>query len=176
MTPKRRKTLGFFWRKRSIVAIIHQKDKRSGITYAYESISYWDREKQRSRSKRRLIGRIDEQTGNIVPTRGTNRRGPQETVSAPRPGPVPHVDVAQERLSARRLLVSSEQALDGKLFVQLLALIYLSYMKKLMKEQQLFGTYTIQGVLDQLDALNASSVQVAIFESVKLLKNNANYF
>jgi len=41
------------------LAIIHQKDKRSGITYAYESTSHWDKEKKQSRSTRRLIGRVD---------------------------------------------------------------------------------------------------------------------
>jgi len=25
-----------------MTAIIHQRDKRSGITYAYESVSHWD--------------------------------------------------------------------------------------------------------------------------------------
>ena len=30
------------------MGIIHQKDKRSGITYAYESVSYWDKEKHQS--------------------------------------------------------------------------------------------------------------------------------
>jgi transposase len=33
----------------------------------------------------------------------------------------------KERLNLRRALVSSEQSLDGKLFVQFVALIYLSY-------------------------------------------------
>jgi hypothetical protein len=28
-----------------MATIIHQTDKRSGITYAYESVSYWDKEK-----------------------------------------------------------------------------------------------------------------------------------
>ena len=42
-----------------MTAIIHQRDKRSGITYAYESVSYWDREKKQSRAKRTLIGRVD---------------------------------------------------------------------------------------------------------------------
>lgn len=54
-------------------AIIHQKDKRSGITYAYESISYWDREKKQSRSRRKLIGRVDID-GNIIPTDGRGHR------------------------------------------------------------------------------------------------------
>ena len=51
-------------------AIVHQKDKRTGITYAYESVSYWDKDKQQSRAKRHLIGRVDLETGQIVPTRG----------------------------------------------------------------------------------------------------------
>jgi len=50
-----------------MVAVIHQKDKRSGLTYAYESISLWDKEKKQSRSKRKLIGRVNDK-GEIVPT------------------------------------------------------------------------------------------------------------
>lgn len=57
-----------------MAAIIHQKDKRSGITYAYESVSYWDKEKKQSRAKRRLIGRVDDATGKIVPTDGRGHR------------------------------------------------------------------------------------------------------
>ncbi len=58
-----------------MAAIIYQKDKRSGITYVYESISRWDKEKKQSRAKRTLIGRLDEEKGEIVPTdgRGKNR-------------------------------------------------------------------------------------------------------
>lgn len=56
------------------MAIIRQFDKRSGITYAYESHSYWDPEKKMTRAKRKLIGRIDPETGEIVPTDGRNRR------------------------------------------------------------------------------------------------------
>lgn len=50
------------------MAIIKQRDKRSGITYVYESVSYWDKEKKQPRSKRSLIGKIDEATGEIIPT------------------------------------------------------------------------------------------------------------
>lgn len=52
------------------MAIIYQHDKRSGITYAYESISYWDKEKKMSRAKRTLIGRVDPVTGEINATDG----------------------------------------------------------------------------------------------------------
>jgi len=49
---------------------VYQTDKRSGITYAYENQSFWDPELKRSRSKRKLIGRVDKETGVIVPTDG----------------------------------------------------------------------------------------------------------
>ena len=52
------------------MGIIKNKDKRSGITYVYESKSYWDKDKNQSRSKRTLIGRLDEVTGEIIPTDG----------------------------------------------------------------------------------------------------------
>jgi len=57
------------------MGIIFQKDKRVGITYAYESESYWDKDKQQPRSRRKLIGRLDEETGDIIPTRGYKRKG-----------------------------------------------------------------------------------------------------
>lgn len=56
------------------MAIIRQHDKRSGITYAYESHSYWDPEKKMTRAKRKLIGRVDPETGEIVPTDGRNKK------------------------------------------------------------------------------------------------------
>ncbi|MCL2495946.1 MAG: IS1634 family transposase [Clostridiales bacterium] len=52
------------------MATVFQTDNRSGITYAYESVSRWDKEKKQSRSSRTLIGRLDTETGSIVPTDG----------------------------------------------------------------------------------------------------------
>lgn len=59
----------------------------------------------------------------------------------------------KERLNLRRTLVSSEQSLDGKLFVEFVALIYLSYIKKKMTENDLFSKYTLQGLLDEFDVI-----------------------
>ncbi len=52
------------------MGIVYQKDKRSGITYVYENHSYWDKEKKVPRSKRTLIGRLNEETGEVMPTDG----------------------------------------------------------------------------------------------------------
>lgn len=55
------------------MAIIKQFDKRSGITYVYDSRSYYDKEKKCSRAKRTLIGKLDSETGEIIPTDGRNK-------------------------------------------------------------------------------------------------------
>lgn len=59
----------------------------------------------------------------------------------------------KERLNMRRTSVSSSENLDGKLFVQFLALIYLSYIKKAMSDHSLFSKYTMQELLDELDVI-----------------------
>jgi len=56
-------------------------------------------------------------------------------------------------LQSELLLASSEQSLDGKLFVEFVALIYLHYIKKQMQMSDLFKKYTIQGALDKLDVI-----------------------
>ena len=69
-------------------AIVYQTNRKTGITYAYESHSYWDREKQQSRAKRKCIGKVDPASGQIVPTR--KRKPPsQEEIPPAKPGPVP---------------------------------------------------------------------------------------
>jgi transposase len=59
----------------------------------------------------------------------------------------------KERLNLRRTLVSSEQTLDGKLFVEFVALIYLSYIHKRMREQSLYSNFTLHEALDKLDVI-----------------------
>lgn len=65
------------------MAIIKQHDKRSGITYIYESHSYWDPEKKMTRAKRKLIGRLDPETGATIPTDGRNRRKKETDAEQP---------------------------------------------------------------------------------------------
>lgn len=57
-----------------MASIIKTLNKKTGVTYVYESESYWDKEKKQPRSTRKLIGRIDEETGEIVPTSGRKGR------------------------------------------------------------------------------------------------------
>lgn len=72
------------------MAIVKQLDKRSGITYVYESTSYWDKEKQQPRSKRKLIGKLDPVSGQVIPTDGRGKCRSQVNLDNPaRRGPVP---------------------------------------------------------------------------------------
>ena len=56
------------------MSIVKHTDKRTGVTYIYESESYWDKEKKQPRSKRTLIGKLDEVTGEIIPTGKSGRK------------------------------------------------------------------------------------------------------
>lgn len=62
------------------MSIIKQYHKDTDTTYVYESESYWDPEKGQARSNRRLIGKLDPETGEIVPT-GKRGRKPKNPVS-----------------------------------------------------------------------------------------------
>lgn len=77
-----------------MAATVYQTDKRSGITYAYQSVSYWDKEKQQSRSKRYLIGRVDKETGEIVPTDGRGRKKEAQAMAV-KTGPVPALETTR---------------------------------------------------------------------------------
>ena len=55
------------------MAIVKYKNQ-SGVTYAYESISEWDPVKKQSRPKRKYLGRVDPETGEIISTAGKRGR------------------------------------------------------------------------------------------------------
>ncbi|CQR73864.1 Transposase [Sporomusa ovata] len=85
----------------------------------------------------------------------------------------------KERLNCDRLAVSSELSLDRKLFVEFIALIFLSYVKKQMHDINLFKTYTLQELFDELDVIECfeqpgydlrvselTSQQIAVYEAM----------
>lgn len=64
------------------MSIVKQYHKDTDTTYVYESTSYWDAEKGQSRSKRKVIGKVDPVTGEIVPTGGKGRKKKNPDVQA----------------------------------------------------------------------------------------------
>ena len=65
------------------MAQVRQYHKDTDTTYVYESESYWVPEKKHSRSRRRLIGKVDPATGEIVPCgkRGRKPKDPDKAVA-----------------------------------------------------------------------------------------------
>jgi hypothetical protein len=93
------------------MSLIKAKNKKSGITYVYESESYWDKEKKQPRNKRKLIGKIDNQTGEIVPTRRYGCKG-----NASVPVSLPQIDTEpnglyqayEKQLASQKDLICSQ--------------------------------------------------------------------
>lgn len=61
------------------MSIVKVYNKKMDVTYVYESESYWDKEKQQPRNRRKLIGKLDPATGEIVPTGKPGRRSASAT-------------------------------------------------------------------------------------------------
>jgi transposase len=59
----------------------------------------------------------------------------------------------KNRLDMKKTAVSTSENLEGKLFVQFIALIYISYIHKRMKEKGLYENYSMQTLLDELDII-----------------------
>jgi hypothetical protein len=100
------------------MAIIHQHDKRSGITYAYESTSYWDKEKKQSRAKRKLIGRVDPETGEIIPTDGRGKKGKKDKVAKTADEKLDYkalYEKLQKKCMAQETLIEALKKENGKL-------------------------------------------------------------
>jgi transposase len=59
----------------------------------------------------------------------------------------------KERLGFRRMRVCDNEHLQGKVFVQYIALIIFSAIKKTMNDKDLYRTYTSYSLLDELDVV-----------------------
>lgn len=84
-----------------MAAVVYQTNKKTGITYVYESISHWDKDKRQSRSKRKCIGRVDPGTGEIISTR---KKTTTTDAKRKKRGPVPVTWAARRFYGATYLL------------------------------------------------------------------------
>ena len=64
-----------------MATIVYQVNKKTGVKYAYESTSYWDKEKKQPRTRRRYLGRVDPETGEII--KAKSRKDSEEKTQEP---------------------------------------------------------------------------------------------
>ncbi|MCL1913141.1 MAG: hypothetical protein FWG10_04530 [Eubacteriaceae bacterium] len=50
-----------------MASLVYLKNKANGTTYVYENISTWNKEKKRCDTKRKLVGKLDPDSGKVVP-------------------------------------------------------------------------------------------------------------
>ncbi len=81
------------------MSLVYLKNKKNGVTYVYESIGHWDKDKQQSRSERVCIGKLDPVTGELIPNK-SRTRGLQRNVL---PGPVPTTEFSRKFYGATYL-------------------------------------------------------------------------
>lgn len=98
--------------------IVYQTNPKTGIKYAYESVSYWDKEKKQPRSRRKYLGRVNPETGEIIPS---PRKKPVRANAGDRPEPVSPDVLLQlrEELSMKNAQVTRLQAELDSLSAQL---------------------------------------------------------
>ncbi len=104
---------------------VHQTNKKTGVTYVYEAVSTWDKEKQQPRNKQVCIGKLDTKTGDFIPSKRlapqqAAARDPAVTASAAIVGPSIVLDAITERLGLGELLKS---CFPGK-YRQILTMAY----------------------------------------------------
>lgn len=87
--------------------IVYQTNSR-GTKYAYESVSYWDKDKKAPRSKRKYIGRVDPETGEIIPPRSNKNTAAEQS-----PPPDSSFSANSEIAKLRSELAHKDEEIDN---------------------------------------------------------------
>jgi len=88
---------------------LNHVNKKTGITYVYESISFWDKQKRQSRNKQVCVGKLDPISGEFIPSKRLKPeqaavRDPTVTAFAEVIGPSIVLDNITKQLGLERLL------------------------------------------------------------------------
>ena len=90
----------------------NRTNKKTGVTYVYEAVSFWDKKKNQPRNKQTCIGKLNPSTGKLIPSKRFSfeqkvLRNPIVTASAEVVGPSLVLDTITKRLDLKTLLKSS---------------------------------------------------------------------
>jgi transposase len=90
---------------------VNHVNKNTGVTYVYESVSRWDKEKKQARNKQVCVGKLDPISGEFIPSKRllpeqAAARDPAITASAEIVGPSIVLDAITEQLGLEKLLRS----------------------------------------------------------------------
>ena len=120
-----------------MASIIKKLNKQTGVTYVYESESYWDKEKKQPRSRRKLIGKIDDTTGEIIPTGGRGARKKKNPAVLSTDVPVDRELTVLCQEQAQQLHQNETEILSLKKQILELTLTVKEYQRRLSKIEEL---------------------------------------
>ena len=92
--------------------IVQHYDKKTGKTRVYESTPHYDPVTKQSRPKRKYLGTLDTETGDLIPSSGRRGRRPSsENVTAAEKNAAPaQISGLQKSISAKESEIASLQA------------------------------------------------------------------
>jgi transposase len=104
---------------------VNHLNKKTGVTYVYEAVSVWDKEKKQSRNKQVCIGKIEPGKNEFVPSKRLNPeqaaiRDPNVTVTAKVVGPSLLLNRITNEYNLDKLLKS----ISPKNYNQILSMVY----------------------------------------------------
>lgn len=60
-----------------MASITHHRNKKTGTVYVYSVESYWDKEKKAPRNKQKCLGKLDPETGELIPSKKRRKEANQ---------------------------------------------------------------------------------------------------
>lgn len=104
---------------------VNHYNKKTGITYVYEAVSYWDKEKKRPANKQVCIGKLDKVTGEFIPSKRLDDkqaavRDPAVTAGVEIIGPSFILDKITKELEIDKIL----KKIAPNTYLQLLTMAY----------------------------------------------------
>lgn len=111
----------------------YHHNKKTGVTYVYSVHSYWDKEKKRPANKQVCLGKLDKETGEVIPSKrvgGVAKRAasaPEVTASALVAGPY----LLLEKLTSATGLDTMLKKCFPEIHAELLSIVYFIVQKGL---------------------------------------------
>ena len=82
----------------------------------------------------------------------------------------------KDRLSLRRTRCSSNDNFSGKIFIQFVALMLISHIRKIMSEKELYKTFSYRQAIDEVDVIEYFEYRNRAGHWGEIKKNRAKFF
>ena len=119
-----------------MASITHHRNKKTGAIYRYAVESYWDKEKKSPRNKQVCLGRVDPETGELIPSKRRRKK-----VAGTHPESSPSDITARSRIVGPNMIlekITREYGVDslldtcfGKIATKMQSLVYFLVQKGL---------------------------------------------